>query len=121
VGIDLREVPDVLVTGVTVANAKDLLIAQALIEHLQNADGANLHNTAGKTRGVDEDEAVEWVAVGGESAGDEAVVTGIMDGGVEVAVETEDLVFFVVLVLVDALVGNLDDSVDDLGGLLPNG
>ena len=44
-----------------------------------------------------------------------------MDGGVEVAVETEDVELFVVLVLIDTLVGNLDDCVDDLGTVRPDG
>ena len=101
VGVDLGEVPDVLVARVVFADAEDLLVAKALVEHLQNADGADLHDTAGEAGGVDQDEAVEGVAVVGEGAGDEAVVAGIVDGGVEIAVETEDLEFLVVLVLVD--------------------
>ena len=118
VGVDLGEVPDVFVAGVALADAENLLVAEALVEHLEDADGADLHDAAGEAGGVDEDEAVEGVAVVAEGAGDEAVVAGVVDGGVEVAVETEDVQFLVVLVLVDALLGDLDDSVDDFGGLL---
>jgi hypothetical protein len=121
VGIDLGEVPDVFVAGVVLADAEDLLVAEALVEHLEDTDGADLHDAAGEAGGVDEDETVEWVAVVTEGAGDEAVVAGIVDGGVEVAVETEDVELFVVLVLVDTLVGNLDDCVDDLGAVGPYG
>jgi hypothetical protein len=121
VGVDLGEVPDVFVAGVVLADAEDLLIAEALVEHLEDADGADLHDATGEAGGVDEDEAVEGVAVVAEGAGDEAVVAGIVDGGVEVAIEAEDVELFVVLVFVDALVGNLDDCVDDLGAVWPDG
>ena len=46
VGVDLGEVPDVLVAGVAFADAEDLLVAEPLVEHLQNADGADLHDAA---------------------------------------------------------------------------
>jgi hypothetical protein len=121
VGVDLGEVPDVLVARIVFADAEDLLVAEALVEHLENADGTYLHDAAGEAGSVDEDEDVEGVAVVGEGAGDEAVVAGIVDGGVEVAVETEDVEFLVVLVLVAALVGDFDDGVDDLGAVRPNG
>ena len=121
VRVDFGEVPDVFVAWVAFADAEDLLVAEALVEHLEYADGANLHDAAGKAGGVDKDETVERVAIVGESAGDETVVAGIVDGGVEVAVETEDVKFFVVLVFVDALVGDFDDGVDDLGAVRPDG
>jgi len=121
VGVDLGEVPDVLVARVPLADAEDFFVAEALVEHLEEADGADLHDAAGEAGGVDQDETVEGVAVVAEGAGDEAVVAGVVDGGVEVTVETEDVQFFVVLVLVDALVGDLDDSVDHLGGVGPDG
>jgi hypothetical protein len=44
-----------------------------------------------------------------------------VDGGVEVSVETEDVEFLVVLVLVGALIGDLDNGVDDLGTVRPDG
>jgi len=121
VGIDLGEVPNVFVAGIVLADAENLLVAEALVEHLEDADGTNLHDAAGEAGGVDEDEAVERVAVVAEGAGDEAIVAGIVDGGVEIAVETEDVEIFVVLVFVDTLVGNLDDCVDDLGAVSPYG
>ena len=65
VGVDLGEVPDVLVAGVVLADAEDLLVAEALVEHFEHADGADLHDAAGKAGRVDEDEAVERVAVVG--------------------------------------------------------
>ena len=121
VGVDLGEVPDVFVAGVVLADAEHLLVAEALVEHLEDTDGANLHDATGEAGGVDENEAVEGVAVVTEGAGDEAVVAGIVDGGVEVTIEAEDVEIFVVLVLVDTLVGNLDDCVDDLGAVGPYG
>ncbi len=121
VGIDLGEVPDVLVAGIALADAEDLLVTEPLVEHLEHADGADLHHAAGEAGGVDEDEAVERIAVVAKGAGDEAVVAGIVDGRVEIAVETEDVELFIVLVFVDTLVGNLDDRIDDLGAVRPDG
>ena len=121
VGIDLGEVPDVLVAGVVLADAEDFFVAEALVEHLEDSDGADLHDAAGEAGSVDQDEAVEGVAVVTEGAGNEAVVAGVVDGRVEVAVETEDVELFVVLVFVDTLIGNLDDCVDDLGAVGPYG
>ncbi len=121
VGVDLGEVPDVFVARVALADAEDFFVAEALVEHLEEADGADLHDAAGEAGRVDQNEDVEWVAVIGQSAGDEAVVAGIVDGRVKIAVETEDVEFLVVLVLVDALVGDLDDGVDDLGAVGPDG
>jgi hypothetical protein len=121
VGVDLGEVPNVFVARVVFADAEDFLVAEALVEHLQNADGTNLHDAAGEAGSVDEDEDVEGIAVVGEGAGDEAIVPGIVDGRVKIAVETEDVEFLVVLVFIAALVGDFDDGVDDLGAVGPYG
>ncbi len=45
-GVDLGEVPDVLVAGVAFADTEDLLVVDPLVEHLQNSDGAHLHDAA---------------------------------------------------------------------------
>jgi hypothetical protein len=121
VGVDLGEVPDVFVARVVFAYAEDLLVAEALVEHLQHADGTDLHHAAGEAGSVDEDEDVEGVAVVGEGAGDETIVARIVNGRIKIAVETEDMEFFVVLVLVAALIGDFDDSVNDLGAVWPYG
>ena len=65
VGVDLGEVPDVFVAGVSLADAEDFFIAEALVEHFEHADGSNLHDAAGEAGRVDQNEAVEWVAVVG--------------------------------------------------------
>jgi hypothetical protein len=121
VRIDLGEVPNVLVSGVAFAYTEDLLVTETLVEHLEHADGADLHDASGETGGIDEDEAVDRIAVVGQGAWDKAVVAGVVDGGVEVAVETEDVEILVVLVFVDSLVGDLDDGVDDLGAVVAYG
>jgi hypothetical protein len=121
VGVDLGDVLHILVAGIALADAENLLVSEALVEHLENADGADLHDAAGEAGRVDQDEAVERVAVVAEGRGDKAVVAGVVDGRVEVAVEAEDVQFLVVLVLVDALVGDLDDGVDDVGTLGADG
>jgi hypothetical protein len=121
VGVNLGEVPDVFIARIVLADTQDFLVAQTLVEHFQDADRTNFHDTAGKAGSVYEDEDVEGVAVIGEGAGDKAIVSRIVDGRIEIAVETENVVFLVILVLVAALIGNLDDSVDDLGAVRPNG
>src|SRR3982074_3497529 len=55
VGIDLGEVPDVFVARVVFADAEDLLVTEALVEHFENADGTDLHDATGKAGSVDED------------------------------------------------------------------
>lgn len=117
VGIDLGEVPDVLVARVALADAEDFLVAEALIEHFEESDGTDFHNASGEAGGVDEDQAVEGIAVVAEGAGDEAVVAGVVDWRVEVAIEAEDVQFFVVLVFIDSFVRNLDDGIDDFRGV----
>ena len=74
-----------------------------------------------KLGAVDQHQHIERVAVVAQGAGDEAVVARIVDGRVEIAVQTEDVQFLVVLVLVDALAGDFDDDVDDLGAVWPDG
>jgi hypothetical protein len=121
VGVDLGEVPDIFVAGVVLANAENFLVGEALVEHFQNADGTDVHDAAGETGRVDEDEDIEGIAVIGKGAGNEAIISGIVDGRVEIAVETKNLKFLVVLVFVAALVGDFDDCGDDLGAVRPNG
>lgn len=117
VGIDLGEVPDIFVAGVALADAEDFLVAEALVEHFEETDGADFHDAAWEAGRVDEDEAVEWVAVVAECTGDKAVVAGVVNRRVEVAIEAEDVQFFVVLVFIDSFVGNLDDGIDDFRGV----
>jgi hypothetical protein len=121
VGVDLGEVPDIFVAGVVLAYAENFLVGEALVEHFQYADGTDVHDAAGEAGRVDEDEDIEGIAVIGQGAGNESVISGIVDGGVEIAVETEDVEFLVVFVLVAALVGDFDDGVDDLGAVRPYG
>ena len=58
---------------------------------------------------------VEGIAIVSQRGGDESVVAGVMDRGIEIAIQPEDMEFLVVLVLVDSFEWNLDDSVDHLG------
>lgn len=121
VGVDLGEVPDILVAWISFTYAENFLIAEPLVQHLKDTDGTDLHDTPRKAGCVDQDKTVDRIAIVSKSTGDKPVVARVMNGGVEVAVETEDIQFLVVLVFVAAFVGNLDHSVDDLGALGPYG
>ena len=61
-----------------------------------------------------EDEDVECVAVTAKGARNEPVVAGVMHGGVQVAIEPEDVQLLVPLVFVDLAERNLDNRVDDV-------
>ncbi len=117
VGEDLVHGVDLVVAGITRGDGDDLLIRLLAINHVQETDGADFDETTGETGLGDEGEDVEGVAVLGESAGDEAIVAGVVDGGVERAVKAEKAEFTVVLILIDRPFGDFDDHADEFGGV----
>ncbi len=121
VRIDLREVPHVLVARIALADAQDLLIAKPLIGHLQQPNRTNLHHAARKAWRIDQHQRVQRVAIFAKRARDEAIVPGVVNRRVEIAVQAKDVELFVVLILVDSLVRNLDDRIDHLGALGSDG
>jgi len=79
VGIDLGEVPDILVPGISFAHTENFFVGQTLIEYLKEANRANFHNTAGEAGRIYEDEAIERIAIGSKGTRNEAVVARIVD------------------------------------------
>jgi len=113
VGVDIGVVPDVGVAGVVFADGEHLFVEGALVEHFEEADGAHLVYASGEGGVGNEYQHVEWIAVVAEGGRDEAVVTGVVNGGVQVAVELKDVQLLVVLELVGTVLGDLDDRPED--------
>ncbi len=113
VGEDLVHGVDLVVAGVAGGDGEDFLVFLVGVDHVEDADGADFDEDAGEAGLLDEDEAVEGIVVVGEGAGDEAVVAGVMEGGIEGAVEAEDAQVAVVLVLIRRVLGDFDDHSDD--------
>ena len=101
--------------GVAERDGEDLLVGLAAVDEVEEADGTGLDEASGEGRDRAQHEDVERVAVIAQGAGDEAVVTGIVDGAVEHAVEAEHADLLVELVLVALVGGNLDDRGDLVG------
>jgi hypothetical protein len=112
VGINLREIPDILIARIALSNTEHLLIALTLIGHLEQADGTYFHHAARKAGSVHQDECIERIAIVAQRRRDKAIVSGVMHRRIEVSVQPEDMEFLVVLVLVDSLEWNLDDGID---------
>src|SRR5438105_4514908 len=93
----------------------DFVVGLAAIQHFQNAERTTVDLTAGKRRLVDAHENVERVAVFMERAWNEAVITWIMHGGKQNAIETKLSGSFVELVFIAASSRNLDHCSDALG------
>jgi hypothetical protein len=121
VGVNVGVVPDVIVAGVIFADGEDFFVEDTLVEHLEKADGADFLDASGKAGARDKDEHIEGVAVVAEGGGNEAVVAGVVDGGVEVAVELEDVQLLVVLVFLGAVLGDFNDRAKDFGGTIADG
>ncbi len=109
------ELVDVMVAvelGVIDVDGDDFVIHLVLVFHGHQADGAGGDEAEGGDGFGTEDEDVEGVAIVGEGLGDEAVVGGVVDGGVQDAVELEEAGFFVELVFVGGAKGDFDDGVE---------
>src|SRR5215207_1233980 len=115
VGAHLLQPVDVLLVRVADRHAQRLEVEPLLVPHLQAADRARPDMTAGERRLVDDQERVRVVAVVGTGPLDEPVVEVVEDRRGEDPVEPVDVRLLVVLVLVPAAPGDLDDDLDDLG------
>lgn len=100
-GEHLRVVVDLAVERITFRHGQDLLIAFSLINHPQHANRPHLNQAARKRCRLQQHKDIERVAIAAERAGNEAIITGIMDGREQRAIQTEDVQLFIVLVLVD--------------------
>jgi hypothetical protein len=99
----------------------DLLITDAVVQHFEKSNWANVAEASREAGHITKHEDVEWVAVLGNRLGDETVVARIVDWGMQVAVQDEDLQIEIILILVDAVLRDLDDRGDDFRGLLAYG
>ena len=103
---------------VVVGHRQDLVVVALVVLHVEDADRTSADDAAGEGRLTDDDEDVERVAVIGHAALDEAVVARVMDAAVQHPVEHEPMPGVVVLVLVAAPGGDLDDHLDRVACLL---
>ena len=101
----------VVPVGVLQGNADDLVVDSLLVLHLEQRDRLDGDHTARKRRLGYRDHGVERVAVGGQGLGDHPVVEGIYDRREQEPIEADRLEALVVLVLVPAPLGNLDEHV----------
>ena len=81
--------------------------------------GRSVEQHTGEARLIDEHEDIERVAIFGQGAGHEAVIAGVVHGGIEGAVEAEDAQFAVVLVFVGRVLRDLDDHANNFGAVRP--
>jgi hypothetical protein len=93
-------------------DGNDLMVLFAAVDHCHEADGPGLDEGEGDDGFLAEDEDVERVVVFSECLGDESVIGGIVDGGVENTVELYESGLLVELVLDAATEGDLDDGVE---------
>jgi hypothetical protein len=92
-------------------DAKDLFIYLVFILNEEDTDRPNVNAAAGESGLFHEDEHVKRIAVGGERAGNEPVVAGIMHRGKEDAIQTDESRGRVVLILVPAAARDFYDRV----------
>ena len=93
------------VGGVGEGDSDNLVILLATVDHSHSADGVHLNEGHGNDRLGAKNENVQRVTVICIGARNEAVVCGIVGGGVEYAIETEHTGLFVKLVLTVATLG----------------
>src|SRR3954452_13445581 len=99
-----------VVTRIADRHGQHLEILPLFVLHIESADWTSVDRAAWERWFLSQDEDVEGVAVTGKRARDVSIVGGIVDGGIEDAVEAEGLCFFVIFVLVAAASGNLNEG-----------
>src|SRR5271156_4161315 len=93
-------------------NGDDLVIFLASIDHGHEADGAGVDDGERGYGLLTEDEDIDGIVVFGKGLRDEAVVGGIVDGGVEDAVELDEAAGLIELVLNAGAERDFDDAVE---------
>ena len=86
---DVAQVVVLVVEGIAERHAQDLLVLPLLVLHLERADRAYLHQTAGKRGDRHHDQHVERVLVVRQRLRDEPVVARVVDRAVEQPVELQ--------------------------------
>jgi hypothetical protein len=115
VGRKLRDFIDIRDLGVIEADREDFVIGFAAVDHDHETNGLSANDGEGDDAFFAEYEDIEGVAIFGEGAGYEAVVCGVVDGGVEHAIKSEESSGFVELVFDSGAAGNLNDGKELVG------
>ena len=101
-----------VVLGIGGGDGDDLVVYGAGIDHGHQADGARVHDGQRGYGHLAEDQNVERVVVFGEGLGNESVIRGIVDGGIQDAIHFDDAAGFVELIFNAGAEGNFDDSLE---------
>ena len=88
----------------------DLLVQAALVQHGDHADGIAAHQAQGLDDLTGEHQHIQRVVIICVSAGDQAIIGGIMRGGIEDAVQNQMARFLVQLVFLFAPFFDFDYS-----------
>src|SRR5271155_2028493 len=97
-----------VVPGVGGGDGDDFVVNRAGINHGHQADGAGVHDGERGDRDLAEDQDVERIVIFGERLRDEAVVRGIVHGGVQDAVHFYDAAGLVEFVFDAGTEGDFD-------------
>src|ERR1035437_2952259 len=62
VGINIGVIPDIGEARVVLSDCEHLLVENALVQHLEQPDGAHFLHTTGETRAGHQHEHIEWIA-----------------------------------------------------------
>src|SRR3712207_6187435 len=103
-------------TRVVVGNGEDVVLLALRVGYVQGSYGTSPHHAAGESGIVGGHHYVQGVAATGQRGGYEAVVGGVADGARQNPIPHDDPKLGLVLVLVAAAQGNLNDGVDQLRG-----
>ena len=116
--VNIRVVPHIVIAGIVFPHRQHLFVQDALVQHLQQADGAHLLHAAGKARPRHQHQHVQRVAVVAQRGRNKAVIAGVVDRGVKIAVQLEDVQLLVVFKLLGSVQRNFNDRAKDLGGTI---
>ena len=99
----------------------DFMIGLALVDHGHQSDRASVDDRQWNDGFLAENKNVERIVIFGEGLWDESVVSGIVNGRIEDAVESDEAAVFVELVLHAGAEGDFDDAVEFLREFVAGG
>ncbi|KUK02353.1 MAG: hypothetical protein XD58_1462 [Thermotoga sp. 50_1627] len=76
----IRQVLDIVETGIHCGHRKYLFIASPFVLHLQHSNGSNLNNASGKRWLIGHNENVQSISILSQSVQNEAIIGRIMQG-----------------------------------------
>jgi hypothetical protein len=100
--------------GILGGDGDDFVVFLARVDHRHEADGAGVNDGQRHDGFLAEDENVERVIIFGERLRNESVIGGIVDGGIENAIEADEAARFVEFILHARAERDLDDAVEFL-------